>query len=670
MTKFCYTAKELPTIPKKQLGGKAQGLVLLEKLGLPVPQFVVIPPAKIEILVKQDAYDEVANEINLYFKNTTFAVRSNALIEDRNESSFAGQFMTKVNVSDSEILEALKEVIAHAKKFLAGNLNLFSVIIQEYIDPDISGVLFTRSPEGGRQFVLEYHEGMGEALVSGDVIPTQVASYWGEKTGSRLPGWDMMQSKLLSIEHEAGHPQDIEWCIAQGKWFILQARPITTIAPLAYHQILSLESELPEDEEYRYMKNDITDIIGTPYPLSYSLLQLIYSDTGPVAHAYREQGVSYTDTQFLKLLGRSIYIDAAKELASLLPSFQVDIKTGKQKFRLQAGLKRTLGNIFRLAVVHKKPAEIVQEFFKHISQTLEITSLDEWKQAFTEAYQSIFYANLIAATSLGQAKVLLNNQPINILDVLEGTTPIDEEYEQLRNALPRFVGNGLDITDTSKFVAPPLSKDTNTVTVTEWLDSLSVGKRNYIEKKCILAREGERLREMGRWITALYISKLRDVIKEKVKLKKLGHDEYLFLTLDELMEGKINVGILKERKRIFDTLPEYTDTIIASSYSEHDKEDVGGVSAGIGQGVLLDFSQSRKLPEGGVIILAETLSPSLTPYLDKIQGICALRGGMLSHLAIIARERGIPVIIQPEIDRTMIGQVVKIDGKTGEIVKV
>ncbi len=43
---------------------------------------------------------------------------------------------------------------------------------------------------------------------------------------------------------------------------------------------------------------------------------------------------------------------------------------------------------------------------------------------------------------------------------------------------------------------------------------------------------------------------------------------------------------------------------------------------------------------------------------------------MLSHLAIIARERKVPVIIQPKIDRSLLGKKVQIDGKTEEILKM
>ncbi len=663
MNEFCYVSEELDRIPAKQWGGKARGLRLLQTNWCNVPAFVVIPPKKIVDIAKHDIYESVAQEVIKLLHAKRYIIRSNALIEDAQESSHAGQFMSKGNIFEANIAEALQEVIRHAKTYLNGKLSSFSIIIQEYIDPDISGVLFTRSPDGGREFVLEYHEGAGELLVSGAVTPKTIKAYWQEHTPIKLPNWEGMKKTFRVLEDTAGHPQDIEWCIKDGVWYVVQSRPITTITTDQYEKIISLESTLPRDTDYRYVKNDITDIVGVPYPLAMSLFEYIYGDTGPVAQAYRIHRIQYKDTDFFTLLGKSLYIDNVKEIKTLLPSYIVNIQTGKQSFKLQSGVIRTIRNLVKLSVLNVKSRPIVQNFSTHVRRVEHISTIEEWIERFTVAYQDVFNANLCASTSLGYLKILLKKESVSVLDVLRGSSELDEEYTELQKELPRLTGNGLDISDTSTFSIGPLKNYAKNDVVATWLDTLSVGKKKYLERKINAAREGERIREMGRWITIVYISKLRELAKGA----DLSRDEYLFVTLDELATGAIDHAVIAERKKVFNNLPEYTDTLITSVYAEKNIEKGMGVSEGIGKGVLLNMSSIEKFSEKNIILLVDTLSPSLTEYFDRIQGICAKRGGMLSHLAIIARERKMPVIIHSEVDSTLVGTMVQIDGKTGEI---
>lgn len=72
-------------------------------------------------------------------------MRSSALTEDGNISSMAGQFQTKLSITENQLEQALLEIIEDAESKLK-NLSLFSVIIQEFIEVDYSGVCFTRNP--------------------------------------------------------------------------------------------------------------------------------------------------------------------------------------------------------------------------------------------------------------------------------------------------------------------------------------------------------------------------------------------------------------------------------------------------------------------------------------------------------------------------------------------
>ena len=95
-----------------------------------------------------------------------------------------------------------------------------------------------------------------------------------------------------------------------------------------------------------------------------------------------------------------------------------------------------------------------------------------------------------------------------------------------------------------------------------------------------------------------------------------------------------------------------------------------GVSPGVGEGVLVDL-KGIKTVEGPKILFVDALQPELTHYFPDIQGILSKNGGMLSHLAIVAREQGLPVIVGVDLAQQKInlGDQVEMNGKTGRIKK-
>ena len=110
------------------------------------------------------------------------AVRSSATAEDLPDASFAGQQDTFLNVSEaSELLEKIKlcwaslwseRAVAYRRDHGIEDVQLaMAVVVQTMIDAEVSGVMFTRSPTGGDELVIESNWGLGESVVSGDVTP-------------------------------------------------------------------------------------------------------------------------------------------------------------------------------------------------------------------------------------------------------------------------------------------------------------------------------------------------------------------------------------------------------------------------------------------------------------------------------------------------------------------
>ncbi|NUW40782.1 rifamycin-inactivating phosphotransferase [Nonomuraea rhodomycinica] len=206
-----------------------------------------------------------------------YAVRSSATAEDSPTASFAGQHDTYLNVvGPAAILEHIRMCWASLFTERAVTYRLrngfdhrkvhMAVVVQQMVSPDVSGILFTADPVTSNRKVtsVEAGFGLGEALVSGlvnadvykvrdgEVVDKTIATkhlaiHASPEGGTRRrtippesqrqPALTDAQAVLLArlgrrIEAHFGRPQDIEWCLADGDFRIVQSRPITTLFPI------------------------------------------------------------------------------------------------------------------------------------------------------------------------------------------------------------------------------------------------------------------------------------------------------------------------------------------------------------------------------------------------------------------------------------------------------
>lgn len=174
------------------------------------------------------------------------AVRSSSAAEDGNEHSMAGQFDTYLEVDKNSVADRIKDCWAsmfnpavlayYQRNKLSINLQM-GVVIQEQIDAIYAGVLFSLDPltKSTDKIVIEWVEGLGEALVSGEVTPNQikvnrVSKVLDAQLASKLTsGLTDLVDLSLKAEKSYGHPVDIEWCIDSEGLKLLQIRPITAL---------------------------------------------------------------------------------------------------------------------------------------------------------------------------------------------------------------------------------------------------------------------------------------------------------------------------------------------------------------------------------------------------------------------------------------------------------
>lgn len=207
------------------------------------------------------------------------AVRSSATAEDLPQASFAGQQETFLNICGADaLLSAIKECWAslwttramayrHQIGIDHGSVGM-AVVVQTMVSADVSGVLFTANPTTGArdEMVVNASFGLGEAIVSGAVTPdtyvldrvdmtvkettlgtkeVMIVAADGQRTTTQsvpapqrntLALSEPMLKEVATLGEQVeqlfnGVPQDIEWAVADGQCWLLQARPITNLPP-------------------------------------------------------------------------------------------------------------------------------------------------------------------------------------------------------------------------------------------------------------------------------------------------------------------------------------------------------------------------------------------------------------------------------------------------------
>jgi pyruvate, water dikinase len=203
----------------------------------------------------------------------TVAVRSSATAEDLPGASFAGQQDTYLNVTGGPaVLEAVRRcwaslwtdrAIAYRAELGIDHASVaLAVVVQAMAPHEVSGVIFTVDPVSGARDHLRINaaRGLGEQIVSGQVTPDEwlcardghILRFTPAPSPSRPPMFgsrggstvgrapvrgcltngqvaDLVRLALQAERHYGGSPQDIEWSFGNGRFFLLQARPVTAL---------------------------------------------------------------------------------------------------------------------------------------------------------------------------------------------------------------------------------------------------------------------------------------------------------------------------------------------------------------------------------------------------------------------------------------------------------
>lgn len=277
-------------------GGKGANLGEMTRASIPVPAGFVVTAAAYELYMERNSIvpetyedseklrgaiqkgqlpEEIRRAVLEVYQSLRkpVAVRSSATAEDLEDASFAGQQETYLNVNGEEALfDAVRNcyaslwgerAISYRKTTGYDRMKVsLAVVIQEMVESESAGVMFTSDPSGDPANVhVNASYGLGEAVVSGLVSPDEyitdregnllnvhtgskeIQIVYREKGTGKIPVPEELRKKNVlnaeqvaalvkegvRIEKHYGHPMDIEWAVRDGKIYILQARSITTL---------------------------------------------------------------------------------------------------------------------------------------------------------------------------------------------------------------------------------------------------------------------------------------------------------------------------------------------------------------------------------------------------------------------------------------------------------
>lgn len=448
-------------------GGKGAMLARMFQGGYPVPDgFVIFPSAFQGDELNREAWHEIQTHLNALRKNdpeALFAVRSSALQEDSVHASFAGEFETVLNVKkDEEIREAIHTVYGSRQ---AERVQVYSavqgieashqiaVVVQRMVPSEISGVLFTADPITGSHASMtgNFVYGLGEQLVSGEANPYsfQLVRPKGTYAGpdALKPYASTLYRLAARLERELGGPQDIEWAVAKGSFYILQARPITTLKP---GNPDTYEWNDTQTGDFLWTNTNIGEAIpDVMTPLTWSVLRSLDEESTVIPGYYIWSG---------NICGRA-YTNISVAL-SIFPAFGLPMTFALKKMREALGqipegmsipvypfsrlhlIKEALPNVIRFK---KKVAEASRHMQEHLAHTPdwcrrmtalirnvqtkeELLSL--WKDELQPYTAKAWWALLAGGRKFGDTAFRLNK----VLTKLVGTEDANALFSNLRGS--------------------------------------------------------------------------------------------------------------------------------------------------------------------------------------------------------------------------------------------
>ena len=647
-------------------GVKATNLAVAAAGGFPVlPGFVVLPhprARRADLLREPWAVLSADGRLPL-------VVRSSSSAEDGESSSMAGRFTSVVDVRGwYGFLDAVEAVVASGEAVEGSSM---AVLVQPLLDCAVGGVMFGVDPVSGRRdrLVVAATEGGPDRLVSGAVSGTRYTlttrGHLVDVDGDGVDGFPSVRQRLALVRLARraaaafGGPQDIEFAFDHdGRLFLFQSRPVTAVAA-------RFDVTGP-----RFGPGPVAETF--PDPLSRLEQDLWIAPLGQaLALTLRLAG-----TANRKRIDRSPVVVAPGGRVAV----DLDLVEGETRGGLWARIDprppmRRLAAAWRVgrlrAALPALSADLVARADADMAAVPPLDSLpDEMHlrllsratEALVALHAQEMLAGLLHRDPRGEdsptaARLALRRLVAGRVDDLSDPEIVARYPEVLALTVPR-VGAEVPL---PTLASGPL----------EGGASEELGPREALRLRCrwtheLMARSAY---ELGRRLCR------RGVLPDPQLVRGLGLHELETAVLT----GKVPDGLASRQSGgpplppTFRLAPDGTVVAVPPAGRARRRGNHGpagaGRPAGGGRAVGAVHHGAGSPPDGSVLVV-RTLDPALAVHLPRLGGLVAETGSVLSHLAILAREFGIPTVVgvSEALERFEPGAVVLVDGSTGEVV--
>ncbi len=785
-------------------GNKAKLLSMLKSRGYNIPLGIVIDFEEFKNIIKTQNLsfenideivipDELINKIfNVIPHDKTYAIRSSVKIEDVRNLSLSGKYNTYLNVALDR--ENFKDKIKSCflSMYSTDNLQFYrknkidiskiemNIIIQEMIESNASGILFTVNPINGKdtQIVIEFSMGTSESISRNIELQRIVYDWMEEKyietSKINILGDSSIRKIInisLTLQQELGLPVDVEFGVYDSKLYIFQVHPITKIQNKEiYYRYVNTDNQIVSrfissitekvtDSVYENLIDnlklpirleEVKPITILKYSRIYWNLTLLKKIVENIP-GYVERNLDESLNVMIDYLdnGKSNFETSKKKFKMISKKNIVDILK-RQSLDIEDTRKEYLEKISMLNANQSKVEnedELKENILKAITYYYEIRISCQWQKFINfmlkinlnENLENILNRNEISNLFIGVSNEYLNGPLLYMWDVSRKIRKdedrmkffeknLDAEIYYLYRKEPENVYIKDFLTDFFEKYGYHSFNEKDIIYKTYEEEVLKVIKMfrdildtedNYDPLKELKQQNKLYEKSMEKITSTFKKSQLKNILKDIEYIREKIRDVYEITDLEILIQSilrkyLISLGKIYKSRYVIDDEEdifylEYTqilnekeeniksiinkNKIYFNSFRNYqpiqdifptDKPQINLETSKILEGVGASFGKAKGraflVKEKEDLKKLKSTDIMLVKYLDadmfkniefkEVSGIVTEYSGILSNLAIIARENGIPCVVdlKEAIDNINTGDIIQINGENGQVI--
>lgn len=653
-------------------GGKGAALARARRAGVHTLPAVVVTTAASD---RYDAGTAVADlpgierALALVPGGAPLVVRSSSVVEDQAGSSRAGQFETVLDVRGLDALVRAVQVVFDSRTRAGAADQPIAVLVQPMAQPSVSGVAFGVDPVSGRsdRRAVVAVRGQGDPLVSGEVDGSRwLLDQRGHalesdvRDGVTLPPSRLREVVALGdrVASVFGTPQDTEWGVVDGELVLFQSRPVTS--PIRGVPSGPVYGPGPVAETFPEPLAQLEVDLWVP-PLRDGLREALRI-SGAVSPRDLE------DRDLVTVVGGRVAIDL-----EITGEYR-----GPAQRRLRGGLQgrvRHLLTAWRIGRLRLALPLIADDLAARVDADLE--AVPPLGELSTRQLVALIGRGRDALRSLHAHEILMGmvmerddsgftgaSVALRVLAESRADGYSDEEILARSPVVLALVAPRIGAP-----VVLPSSASTATLAYDPPPASRAAVERESLRLRSRWMQElvGRTALEIGRRLAA------RGQLADATHVRHLRFDELAEIVAHRAEADERALADAAERSR-------RPSPGLPARFRSGDRglpvpvaapgRSSGGTGAGGGTGRGRVTRDAEDPPPGSVLVV-RTLSPRLGPVLPGLAGLVAETGSVLSHLAILAREQGVPTVVAyPDVDELVDGAEVTVDGQSGEVTAV